>query len=177
MLFPYTTRNLTSHEQRQMDIARPHSAPAALERWQRHDFAWSDAASYDYIISPEIDEEHQHDETNGKQAGLQYDYEYWFDVSLQDMTHGFIVCSHKLCEALVLSRLYDDVVKTHKCAECEEERFISRGHRDETSIANDHARLAQYSRELSCMMQEAMDRLIADGGMEPFPAYTEEDYI
>ena len=38
-------------------IKRPRSAPAALEKWENNDFAWSDTASYNYTTSSDTDAE------------------------------------------------------------------------------------------------------------------------
>ncbi|KAF2623154.1 hypothetical protein BU25DRAFT_414661 [Macroventuria anomochaeta] len=161
-----------------VDSARPHSAPATLERWEEHDFAWSDAASYDYTTSSETDEECQPDEINSEQANPQHGHELWSDVSLEDVTHCFIACSHEVCKALIERRLYDKVVKNHKCAECKSKLPLKLSrHAITVPTTTDHVRLAQYARDLRGMMKEAMDRFVACQGTEPFPTYTEKDYV
>lgn len=127
----------------------------------------------DYTTSSESEAEQRFEDYINLQALTQHGHE-----SIQDTPHCFLVCSHEICEAYVLSHLHDDAVREHECADCtKSEPLRTGGHSEPTPAAADHACLGQYARDLCGMMQGAMDNLVSIGGMESFPAYTEVDFI
>ncbi|KAF1930438.1 uncharacterized protein M421DRAFT_412646 [Didymella exigua CBS 183.55] len=156
-------------------IARRWSSPSAPLDWQTHNKRWADDIFQDYTTSSGTDADEQNKACRELQNLTQNCLDHFY---VQETPHCFMACSHDVCEAYMISHLNDNRVREHACSQCTKSApRVTVGNTETRPRPSDNARLGQYSREIYGMMQGAVYDLMSSGRIEPFPAYTEIEYI